>query len=92
MEYFPHRQKWRGCWVAYCNRTGFEDDINFWGGSAIFAPSGEVVAEGPLMDSAVVIHEIDKRAITTARLATPIGGTEDWHLTIREISDAISQG
>lgn len=79
-----------GCWVAYCNRVGFEDDINFWGGSAIFAPSGEVAAEGPLMDNALISCEIEKRAITTARLATPIGGTEDWHLTLREIADAIS--
>ncbi len=39
-----------GCWVAYCNRVGFEDDIHFWGGSAIFSPTGETIAEAPLMD------------------------------------------
>ena len=80
-----------GCWVAYCNRVGFEDDINFWGGSAIFAPSGEMVAEGPLMDAALVVHDVDKRSITTARLTTPLGGTEDWHLTLREIADALQE-
>lgn len=77
-----------GCWVAYCNRVGFEDDIHFWGGSALFAPTGEVVAEAALMDADVLVHEISKRAVTTARIATPISADEDWELTIRELADA----
>src|SRR5512138_3823246 len=28
------------CRVLYCNRVGYEDGINFWGGSEAIAPSG----------------------------------------------------
>ncbi len=77
-----------GCWVVYCNRVGFEDDINFWGGSAVFAPDGEMVAHAPLMDPAVLVHEIDKASITRARLMTPLTADEEWALTLRELGEA----
>ncbi|MEO8168558.1 MAG: nitrilase-related carbon-nitrogen hydrolase, partial [bacterium] len=32
-------------YLAFCNRTGYEDGINFWGGSAIVGPDGEVDAQ-----------------------------------------------
>ncbi len=77
-----------GCWVAYCNRVGFEDDLHFWGGSALFAPSGELVAQAALMESDLLLHDISKRAVTTARIATPLLADEVWELTIRELQDA----
>lgn len=77
-----------GCWVAYCNRVGFEDDIHFWGGSALFSPTGEKVAEAALMEPDLLIADIDKRSITTARIATPLSAVEEWELTIRELDDA----
>jgi len=80
-----------GCWVAYCNRVGFEDDINFWGGSAIFAPSGEMRANAPLMDPYLLIEDIDKRAITTARISTPLIADENTELTIRELQYALQE-
>jgi predicted amidohydrolase len=73
-----------GCYVAYCNRVGFEDDIHFWGGSAVFAPDGTTVAEGKLMDPDVVFADIQKAAITRARLQTPLMADENWDLTLRE--------
>ena len=79
-----------GCWVAYCNRVGFEDDIHFWGGSAIFAPTGETLAEGKLLDPDLVIAEIDKPAITRARLMTPLTADEQWDLTLRELKLAVA--
>jgi predicted amidohydrolase len=80
-----------GCWIAYCNRVGFEDDINFWGGSAIFAPSGEMRASAPLMDPYLLIEDIDKRAITTARISTPLIADENTELTIRELQYALQE-
>jgi len=78
-----------GCWVAYANRVGFEDDIHFWGGSAVFSPTGETVAEGRLLDPDLVLAEIDKPAITRARLMTPLAADEQWDLTLRELRRAI---
>ncbi len=80
-----------GCWVAYCNRVGFEDDIHFWGGSALFAPTGEIVQQSPLLEPDMLVAEIDKRAITTARLLTPLSASEDWALTIRELQGAYGE-
>jgi len=80
-----------GCYVAYCNRVGFEDDIHFWGGSAVFAPDGTTVAEGKLMDPDVVFADIDKAAITRARLQTPLMADENWDLTLRELKVAIEE-
>ena len=77
-----------GCWVAYCNRVGFEDDIHFWGGSALFSPTGEIVSEAALLDPDLLVHDIDQRAITTARLLTPLTADENWDLTLRELADA----
>ena len=77
-----------GCWVAYCNRVGFEDDIHFWGGSAIFAPNGETIAEAPLLDPYLLHCEITKRAIITARTMTPLSADENWDLTLRELQRA----
>jgi len=78
-----------GCYVAYCNRVGFEDDIHFWGGSAVFAPTGETIAEGKLMDPDLVIADIDKPTITRARLQTPLMADENWDLTLRELREAV---
>lgn len=80
-----------GCYVAYCNRVGFEDDIHFWGGSAVFAPDGTTVAEGKLMDPDVVFADIDKAALTRARLQTPLIADENWDLTLRELRLAIEE-
>ncbi len=80
-----------GCWVAYCNRVGFEDDINFWGGSAIFAPSGEMRASAALMDPDLLTFELEKRAVTTARISTPLIADEDWELTLREMRHALQE-
>ena len=33
--------------VAHSNRVGFEDGLHFWGGSTVFDPNGELVAQGP---------------------------------------------
>ena len=33
-------------YLAFCNRVGFEDGVNFWGGSQIVGPSGDVLEHG----------------------------------------------
>ncbi len=74
-----------GCYVAHCNRVGFEDDIHFWGGSAVFSPAGEIIAEAKLMDPDLLLADLDKRALTRARTATPLAADENWDLTMREL-------
>src|SRR5215831_11415308 len=39
-------------YVVHCNRVGFEDGLNFWGGSTIVDPDGELVACAPMHEEA----------------------------------------
>lgn len=77
-----------GCWVAYCNRVGFEDDIHFWGGSALFAPTGELTAQAALLEPDLLLGELDKRTIAQARLSAPLQADENWPLVLRELQAA----
>ncbi len=33
------------CFVAHTNRVGFEDGLNFWGGSTVFDPDGKLIVK-----------------------------------------------
>ncbi|HXX62305.1 MAG TPA: nitrilase-related carbon-nitrogen hydrolase, partial [Bacteroidota bacterium] len=35
-------------YIAFCNRVGFEDGVNFWGGSEVIAPDGTRVVSAKL--------------------------------------------
>ena len=48
-----------GVYVAAANRVGKEEDIDFWGGSFIADPFGEVVARASSSKEEVLVAEID---------------------------------
>jgi predicted amidohydrolase len=54
-------------YLAFCNRTGYEDGVNFWGGSAIIGPDGEVEAKAKLFDEDLIFATIDDDAVRRAR-------------------------
>jgi predicted amidohydrolase len=57
-----------GCWVAFSNRTGFEDGIFFNGGSLICSPVGEFpIVEGDTFRSGVWSAVIDPAVIARIR-------------------------
>jgi predicted amidohydrolase len=39
----------------YCNRVGYEDGANFWGGSMVIGPNGDLLAEEQDADEALVV-------------------------------------
>ncbi|MBT3712911.1 MAG: carbon-nitrogen hydrolase, partial [Anaerolineae bacterium] len=41
------------CFVAHSNRVGYEDGLNFWGGSTVYDPNGELLAKGPYHEEAL---------------------------------------
>jgi N-carbamoylputrescine amidase len=52
--------------LAACNRTGFEphptvagEGIDFWGGSFVCGPQGEILAEAPAREPAVLLADVD---------------------------------
>ncbi|HEV7677389.1 MAG TPA: nitrilase-related carbon-nitrogen hydrolase [Candidatus Dormibacteraeota bacterium] len=71
-------------YVLYCNRVGYEDGVNFWGGSRIVDPEGRVLVEGGDREE-LLWHRIDLGAIRRARLAYPLVRDERHDLVDAEI-------
>jgi predicted amidohydrolase len=59
-------------YVVYCNRSGFEDGVGFWGGSRVVDPVGTVVAEVHGSQESVLFHSIERSAVRRARVAYPL--------------------
>ena len=54
-------------YIVFCNRVGFEDGVNFWGGSEIVAPSGDILVQAKLFEEDLVFAEIDGNELRRAR-------------------------
>lgn len=78
-----------GSFVVHANRVGFEDGMNFWGGSTIFAPDGELVAQAPYFEEALTVAEIDLADIQRTRKRIPLLRDERPELTLRELKRII---
>jgi N-carbamoylputrescine amidase len=48
-----------GIWLGAPNRVGIENELEFWGGSFIASPHGELVAEANHQDEAILIANCD---------------------------------
>jgi predicted amidohydrolase len=72
------------CYVAYVNRLGYEDGVNFWGGSCVFAPDGRRVVSGE-EKAGLLTAEIDVREVERQRLVTPLLRDEKAEFTLREL-------
>jgi predicted amidohydrolase len=59
-------------YLLYCNRVGFEDGVNFWGGSRAVGPDGRLLARPAGGDECLVLHRIDLAAVRRARIANPL--------------------
>jgi predicted amidohydrolase len=59
-------------YVVYCNRSGFEDGVGFWGGSRVVDPVGSVVAEVHGAQESVLYHRLERSAVRRARVAYPL--------------------
>jgi len=69
----------------YCNRVGFEDGANFWGGSMVIGPNGDVIAQHEDPEEALVLATIDLADVRRERLANPLLRDERIELTINEL-------
>ncbi len=77
------------CRVLYCNRVGFEDGVNFWGGSEYVAPSGESIVRGALLEKDFVSAAVDEGALRRERIFSPMMRDENLFVTMQEL-DRIS--
>ena len=54
-------------YIVFCNRVGYEDGINFWGGSTIVGPDGEILRSARLFDEDLLVVTIDEHEVRRAR-------------------------
>lgn len=72
--------------VVHCNRTGFEDGLNFWGGSTIASPNGEFLLRGPYFEEALLVGQIDLNQLHRTRYRLPLLRDERTGLLSRELA------
>jgi NAD+ synthase (glutamine-hydrolysing) len=72
--------------VAHANRTGFEDGLNFWGGSTVFDPNGKLLAQAPYFEEALTVVEIDLNQLHRTRARLPLLRDERPDLLERELN------
>lgn len=73
------------CRVFYCNRVGYEDGVNFWGGSEVVAPSGRVASRARLFEEDQTITRIDGGELRRERIFSPMMRDENLSITMKEL-------
>lgn len=73
------------CRVLYCNRVGFEDGVNFWGGSEYIAPSGESIVRGTLLEEDFVTARVAEGSLRRERIFSPMMRDENLGVTMQEL-------
>ena len=63
--------RFSSAFVLYCNRVGLEDGKVFAGGSFIYNPAGNLVAQSPYVDEDFLVVDIDLNEIKTYRKKWP---------------------
>lgn len=71
--------------VIYCNRVGFEDGVNFWGGSESVDPSGSVSCRAKILEEDFFLAPIEEGALRRERIFSPMMRDESLHITLKEL-------
>ncbi len=78
--------------TIHANRVGYEDGLNFWGGSTIFDPNGEQVVKGPYHEEGLTVAEIDLNQLHRTRARLPLLRDERTGLVQREMARILNAG
>ncbi len=78
-------------YVIHCNRVGYEDGKNFWGGSSIVDPNGEFVIHGTYFDEALLVQNIDLNQLHRTRSRLPLLRDERPTLVQRELARILAE-
>jgi NAD+ synthase (glutamine-hydrolysing) len=76
--------------VIHVNRVGTEAGGQFFGGSTVFGPDGELIEEGPLSEAGLITTSLDLDALRQVRINLPLLRDERAALTHRELERILS--
>ena len=71
--------------IAHSNRSGFEDGLNFWGGSTLYDPNGKLVVQAPYFEESLTTAEVDLNQLHRTRARLPLLRDERPELVEREL-------
>lgn len=77
-------------YVIHCNRVGYEDGKNFWGGSSVANPEGEFLTHGRYFDETLIVQAIDLNQLHRTRSRVPLLRDERPLLVQRELARILS--
>jgi NAD+ synthase (glutamine-hydrolysing) len=72
--------------VVHTNRTGYEDGLNFWGGSTVVDPDGKLITRGPYHEEALIFSVLDLGQLRRTRSRLPLLRDERTALMSRELT------
>ena len=78
-------------YILHCNRVGYEDGKNFWGGSSVVDPDGEFMTNGLYFDEALITQEIDLNQLHRTRARLPLLRDERPGLVRRELGRILDE-
>jgi NAD+ synthase (glutamine-hydrolysing) len=70
---------------AHANRVGFEDGLNFFGGSTLYDPDGRQVTCAPYNDEALTMAELDMGQLRRTRTRLPLLRDENPEIVLKEL-------
>jgi len=77
--------------VVHANHVGYEDGLNFWGGSTIFDPDGNELLKAPYHQESLVFAEIDMNQLHRTRARLPLLRDERTALVQRELERILNR-
>jgi NAD+ synthase (glutamine-hydrolysing) len=77
--------------IAHANRVGFEDGLNFWGGSTVFDPDGKQIALAPFNEEGLTIAELDLNQLRRTRTRLPLLRDERSELVLKELQRIVGK-
>lgn len=74
-------------YFVFTNRVGYEDGVNFWGGSEIVDPFGNIIAAGKIFDEELILADIDMNEVRRTRLSARHFNDENLDITLNNLID-----
>jgi predicted amidohydrolase len=78
-------------YLGFCNRVGFEDGVNFWGGSSVVGPGGATIAAAATFAEDLLVADIDPGEVKRARRFSRHFLDEDDRLVVAELERIIRE-
>jgi len=77
--------------VIHVNRVGFEDGVNFWGGSFCVGPGGDLLVQAPYFEEALVTAQLDLSELRRVRARLPLLRDERPELLVNALQRILSR-